>query len=44
MNAKEFTYMQYETPLILHVELDSEGVLCSSGKDNEMLEENEGIW
>jgi hypothetical protein len=44
MNKKEITEKQYEAPSILLIELDSEGILCSSSSGNEMLEENEGIW
>lgn len=44
MNAKESICVQYETPYILNIELNSEGILCSSDNGNEMLEENDGIW
>lgn len=32
---------RYETPEIVVLEIDAEGVLCAS---NEILDENEGEW
>ena len=35
---------EYASPVIAIIRLDAEGILCSSDRDNELLEEYEGEW
>lgn len=38
------SYEEYITPIVTMIDVHSEGVLCSSLSENELLEEYEGEW